>query len=156
MKFLYQKIVCDRRKATSGDKIMSKGKGQASQSGPQLSTVICGVPENAAVAKLNLNCPIGIYLSYALQALKVELDKKKKELNDQMNMIVPVIPPDTPEDNLEDVTNTAKEDAAREKEKMIELSEKLQEIADKMGASTAYNAELLDEGNSPLQCQEVG
>ena len=130
-------------------------KGIPKVQGPQLSSVICGVVDNAATAKLNLNCPLGIFLSYSLQTLRVELDKKIKETIEQADQVVLSIPPDTTADKLDEVTNAAKDAAAAEKERLQELATKLGVIGAKMSASTAHNIELLDESNCLVQCQEV-
>jgi hypothetical protein len=114
-----------------------------------------GAADNTVTAKLNLNCPLGIFLSYSLQTLRVELDKKVKEVNEQADQIVPIIPPDTSEEQMEGVANAAKEAAATEKDKLHDLAAKLGDIGVKMAASTAHNIELLDESNGLVQCQEV-
>lgn len=135
---------------------MSKGASKVQvQGGPQLSSVICGAADDMVSAKLNLNCPLGIFLSYALQSLKVELDNKVSDINDQADQVMPIVPLDTAEDQLEEVTNTAKDAAAAKKEQLHELGRKLREMGTKIASSTAHYIDLLDENNVIMQCQEV-
>mmetsp|Transcript_3265 Transcript_3265/g.5753 ORF Transcript_3265/g.5753 Transcript_3265/m.5753 type:complete len:179 (-) Transcript_3265:17-553(-) len=129
-------------------------KGAPKSVGPQLAHVVCGSADKLATAKLNMNCPLGIFLSYSLQTLRVDLEKKIKEVNEEVEHVVVVIPPETPEEELEAVTATAKETCAAEKERLQELSLKLGEIHAMIAATTAHGIELLDEGNGIIQCQD--
>ena len=134
---------------------MTKG-APTKTAGPQLATVVCGETDAHQLSiKLNLNCPLGIFLSYVLQNLRPALSKRIKAVAEEADAVVPVIPSDTPEDQLESVTISAKETAGAEKDKLTELVSKLEDINGKLAASTAYDLELLDEGNSIVQCQEV-
>ena len=132
-----------------------KEKGTPKGQGPQLSTVVCGSLDNAATTKLNLNCPLGIFLSYVLQTLRVDLDNKIKEVNVQADQVVPQVPPDTTEEQMGEATTVAREAAVAEKDKLKELALQLAEIGGKMAAATAHNIELLDESNGLAQCQQV-
>lgn len=123
--------------------------------GPQLALVVCGSVDKTAMTKLNLNCPLGIFLSYSLQTLRVELDKKIKEVNEQSDLVVFEIPPNTPDDRIEAETTAAKETALAEKERLNGLAVKLNEIAAKMTAASVHRIELLDESNGLVQCQDV-
>jgi hypothetical protein len=130
-------------------------KGAAVVEGPQLAHVVCGSTDVTAIAKLNLNSPLGIFLSYSLQTLRVDLEKKIKEVTEQIEHVVAVIPPDTPEEELEAVTVTAKETCTAEKARLQELVTKLAEINSQMASTTAHGIDLLDESNSVMQCQDV-
>ena len=134
---------------------MSKSKEPPKVQCPQLASVVCGAADNTAAAKLNLNCPLGIFLSYSLQTLRVELDKKKKGVDEEADQVYPVIPPDTPEEQLEEVTIAAKEKAVVEKDRLQQLAKQLAEFGSMIAAATAHNIDLVDENNGLLQCQEV-